>query len=174
MYIPAPCKKCGGTGKIRQKKSLKVKIPAGVETGMKLRLVQEGESGERGGPPGDLYVFIQVEENSQFKRHNNDVVCQEFISFAQAALGDEIEVPSLEGDVKLKVPKGIQSGDLLTIKGAGIPYIDGRGRGDEIVQIIVKTPKSISKKQEELFRQLAELDEEQEGKGSKFFKSIFN
>ncbi len=173
-YISKPCKKCSGSGKILQKKSLKVKIPAGVETGMKLRLVQEGESGERGGPPGDLYVFIHVNEDPLFKRHNNDIVCQIPISFSQAALGDEIEVPTLNGREKLKIPKGIQSGELLSIKGAGIPYINGSGRGNEIIQVIVKTPEKISKRQEELFRELALLEEEQNEKGKGFFKNIFN
>ncbi|MEI6126301.1 MAG: molecular chaperone DnaJ [Pseudomonadota bacterium] len=170
--ISAPCKECRGTGKTFEEKSLKVKIPPGVETGMKLRLNNEGESGEKGGPTGDLYVFLHVEEDSFFQRHNNDIVCQIPISFSQAALGTEIEVPTLSGQEKLKIPKGVQSSDLLSIKGAGIPHINGRGRGDQIVQVIVATPKKLSKKQEELFRQLAVLEEENEDKKG-FIKNFF-
>ena len=171
--ITKPCKECNGTGKVRQTKALKVKIPAGVETGMKLKLASEGEAGERGGPAGDLYVFIQVEEDSFFKRHNNDLVCQVPVSFSQAALGAEIEVPTLEGSEKLKISKGIQSGDLLSIKCAGIPYINGSGRGDQIIQIIVKTPRKLSKRQQELFRELAVLEKESE-KDKGFIKNFFN
>jgi len=170
--IKTPCKQCKGSGRTLQTKSLKVKIPAGVETGMKLRLSQEGEPGERNGPPGDLYVFIHVEDDSFFQRHNNDIVCQVPISFSQAALGAEITVPTLYGDEKLKVPRGIQSGDILTIRGAGIPYLNGKGKGDQLVQIIVKTPTRLSRQQEELFRQLAELDEESTDKRS-FIKNMF-
>lgn len=172
-FISKPCKECRGSGRILKKKSLKVKIPAGVETGMQLKLTSEGEPGERGGPPGDLYVFIRVEEDPFFKRHNNDIVCQIPISFSQAALGDEIEVPTLRAKAKVRVPKGIQSGEFLSIKGEGIPYINGTGKGDEIIQIIIKTPTNPSKKQQELFRELASLEEENEGhKG--FIKNLFH
>ncbi len=171
--IKTPCPECSGTGKIRQTKNLKIKVPAGVESGMQLKLSSEGEPGERGGPPGDLYVFLHVAEDEFFKRHNNDTVCQVPISFSQAALGSEITVPTLEKEEKLKIPRGIQSGDLLTIRGAGIPYLNGHGRGDQIVQVVVKTPQKLSRHQEEIFRQLAEAEHEQE-KNAGFFKSIFN
>jgi molecular chaperone DnaJ len=172
-HISKPCKECRGTGRVQQKKTLKLKIPAGIESGMKLKLTNEGEPGERGGPPGNLYVVIYVEEDSFFKRHNNDIVCQVPISFSQAALGAEIKVPTLNGEEKLKIPKGIQSGDLLTIRGAGIPYINGTGRGDEIVQVIVKTPGKLSKKQQELFQELATLEKENENNKG-FIKNFFN
>jgi len=171
--VAKPCKHCKGSGRELQKKSLKVKIPAGVETGMKLRLNSEGEPGERNGPPGDLYVFLHVEEDSFFKRHDNDIVCQVPISFSQAALGTELEVPTLYGQERLKIPRGIQSGDLLSIRGAGMPYLNSRGKGDQIVQIIVKTPSKLSKKQEELFKELAALEERDEDKKG-FIQNLFN
>lgn len=171
--ITKPCKKCRGSGKVQKTKNLKIKIPAGVESGMQLKLADEGEPGDRGGPPGSLYVFIHVEEDDFFKRHNNDVVCQVPISFSQAALGADINVPTLEGEEKLNIPAGIQSGDLLTITGVGIPYLNGHGKGDQIVQVFVKTPKKLSKQQEELFRQLAEADQEHE-KGRGFIKNLFS
>jgi len=171
--ITKHCKECRGQGKKLQPKTLKIKVPAGVETGMKLRLTNEGEPGERGGPPGSLYVFIHVDEHPLFKRHNNEIVFQLPISFSQAALGAELMVPTLEGEEKLKIPKGIQAGDLLTIRGAGIPYLNGGGRGDQIVQLLVKTPTNLSKRQLELFRELAKLEEEHaDNKG--FIKNLFN
>ena len=172
-FVAKPCKACKGSGKVRESKSLKIKIPAGIESGMKLKLANEGEPGDRGGPPGSLYVVIFVEEDPFFKRHNNDVVCQIPISFSQAALGAEIEVPTLNGSEHVKAPKGIQSGDLLSIREAGIPYLNGTGRGDQIIQVIVKTPTKLSKRQQELFQELADLETEHESdKG--FFKNMFN
>lgn len=171
-FISKPCKTCKGNANILEEKTLKIKIPAGVETGMKLKLANEGEAGERGGPSGSLYVFLNINEDPVFKRHNNDIVLQFPISFSQAALGTEVEVPTLNGKEKLKIPKGIQSGDLLTIKGVGIPYINGLGRGDEIVQVIVKTPKKLSSRQQELFKELAKLEKNEDSKG--FIKNLFN
>lgn len=172
--IASPCKKCRGTGKTLETKTLKVKIPPGVETGMKLKLTNEGEPGERSGPQGDLYVFLHVAEDSFFQRHNNDIVCQIPISFSQAALGAEIEVPTLYGTEKLRIPKGIQSGDLLSIRDKGIAHLNGRGRGDQIVQVLVKTPGKLTRKQEELFRQLAELDQESDEDKKGFIQNLLN
>ena len=171
--IKEPCKPCRGTGKNRQTKNLKVKIPAGVETGMRLKLANEGEPGEKGGPNGNLYVFIIEDEDPFFKRHNNDIICQIPISFSQAALGAEIDIPTIKGEEKLKIPKGIQANDLLTIKGAGIPSINHNGRGDQIIQVILRTPKKLSRKEQELFQELAKMEQENE-KNSGFFKNLFN
>ncbi len=173
--ITKPCRECRGSGKQLQEKKLMVKIPAGVETGMQLKLSGEGEPGDRGGPTGNLYVFIGVEEDEFFKRHNNDIVCQVPVSFAQAALGTTISVPALEKEPKeatLKIPKGIQSGDLLTIKGGGIPYLNRSGRGDQIVQVLVKTPRKLTKRQEELLRELGELDSKNGSTG--ILKNLFH
>jgi len=172
--ITKPCRQCGGSGKQAQKKNLLVKIPAGVESGMQLKLSSEGEPGDNGGPTGSLYVFISVEEDEFFKRHNNDIVCQVPISFSQAALGTKINVPALDKEpkeTKLTIPKSTQSGDLLTIESGGIPYLNRKGRGNQIVQVIVKTPNKLTKRQEELLRELGELDTKHGSKG--LFKNLF-
>jgi len=157
IIIPHPCKECRGYGKVKKTKKIQVKIPAGVDTGSKLRIRAEGEEGERGGPPGDLFVFIYVEPHDFFSREGDDVICQIPISFTQAALGAEIDVPTLNGTKALKIPRGTESGDIFKIKGEGFPRIRGYGRGDEIVQVMVKTPKNLTKKQEELLKEFEEL-----------------
>ena len=172
-HITKPCKKCRGQGKVLQVKTLKVKIPPGVETGVRLKLNSEGEPGEKGSHPGDLYVFIHVEEDPFFTRHNNDILCRVPISFSQAALGAEIEVPTLNDTEKIHIPAGTQSGDLFTIKGSGIPYLNGMGKGNEIVQILVKTPTALTERQEELFRELASLEGERVEKEKSRFRKMF-
>ena len=159
--ITHPCKDCKGRGTVIKPKRLKVKIPAGVETGMRLKLNGEGEAGERGGPPGDLYVVLHVEPDPFFERQGNDILCQLPISFSQAALGATIEAPTLNGSENITLPPGIQSGQIYTIKGAGIPYLHGRGRGDELVQVVVKTPTTLSRRQVKLFEELASLEKEE-------------
>ncbi len=150
---------------MRRRKNLSLKIPPGVETGSRLRLRGEGEEGERGGPPGDLYVVLHVEPHEFFGRDGDDITCQIPISFPQAAIGAEIEVPTLNGTRKLSIPKGTQSGQLFRLKGEGIYHMRGYGRGDEIVQVIVKTPTKLTKKQEELLREFAAIQEEKGAKG---------
>jgi len=164
--IPHACKECRGHGRVRKTKKIQAKIPPGVDTGSKLRIRGEGEEGQRGGPPGDLFVFIYVEPHDFFARDGDDIVCLIPISFPQAALGTEIAVPTLNGEKKLLVPKGTESGAILRIKGEGFPKIRGYGRGDEIVQVIVKTPRDLMKRQEEILREFEELGrkrEKQEG-----------
>ncbi|MGZ3494008.1 MAG: molecular chaperone DnaJ [Thermodesulfobacteriota bacterium] len=155
--VPHPCKECRGYGKVKKIKKIQIKIPPGVDTGSKLRIRGEGEEGERGGPPGDLFVFIYVEAHDFFAREGDDIICQIPISFTQAALGTEIEVPTLNGAKNLKIPKATESGEIFRIKGEGFPRIRGYGRGDEIVQVLVRTPKNLTKKQEELLREFEEL-----------------
>lgn len=162
--ITQPCKDCKGSGTVPRSKCLKVKIPAGVETGMRLKLMGEGEAGERGGPSGDLYVFLYIEPDPFFERHDNDVLCKIPISFSQAALGGIVKVPTLNGHEKINIPAGTQSGHIFTIKEAGIPYLHNKGRGDELVQVIVKTPTSLSRQQVKLFKELASLEEEHQSK----------
>ena len=159
--ITHPCKGCKGSGLVLTPKRLKVKIPAGVETGIRLKLIGEGEAGERGGPPGDLYVVLHVEPDFFFERHGNDLLCQIPISFSQAALGDTIAVPTLNGHEKITLPPGTQTGQIFTIKGAGIPHLHGRGKGDELVHVMVKTPTRLSKKQIKLFEELASSEEDE-------------
>ncbi len=158
--ISKPCKHCHGRGKETIKKNVQLKIPAGVETGSRLRLRGEGEAGDQGGPDGDLYVFLSVEEHDFFIRSNDNVICRIPISFTQAALGTIIEVPTLEEKEKIKIPKGTQSGNTLRLKGKGIPHLRGYGRGDQIIEIFVQTPTNLSKKQEELLREFEKVSQD--------------
>ena len=170
--IVHPCKECRGSGKTISNKKIHIKIPAGVDTGFKLRIRGEGEKGESGGPPGDLYIFIYMETHDFFSRDGDEVLCQIPISFPQAALGVEIEVPTLNGKKKLTIPKGIESGEILRIKGEGFPKIRGHGRGDQLVQAIIKTPKNLTKRQEEILKEFEEVSNKvkEEGGWQKIFK----
>jgi molecular chaperone DnaJ len=169
--VPHPCKECRGYGIVRRNKKLQIKIPPGVDTGSKLRIRGEGEGGEKGGAPGDLFVFLYVEPHDFFSRQGDDILCQIPISFPQAALGSQIEVPTLNGKRNLTIPKGTETGDVFRISGEGFPKLRGYGKGDEVVQIIVKTPKNLTRRQEELLREFEELGEkkEKEGEGWKRF-----
>jgi molecular chaperone DnaJ len=155
--ITTPCNNCRGTGKENITKSVQLKIPAGVETGSRLRLRGEGEAGDQGGPSGDLYVFLHVDDHNFFVRSGNDIACRVPISFVQAALGTTIEVPTLEEKEKLKIPKGTQNGKTFRLKGKGIPHIRGYGRGDQIVEVFVQIPTDLNRKQEELLREFEKL-----------------
>lgn len=155
-FISHPCKECRGLGKVRKNKKIQIKIPPGVDMGSKLRIRGEGEPGERGGPSGDLFVFIYLEPHDFFSREGDDIVCQIPISFPQAALGAEMEIPTLNGKKKISIPKGTESGEIFTIKGQGFPKLRGYGRGDQLVQVIVKTPKNLTKRQEEILREFEE------------------
>jgi len=156
--IAHQCRECRGTGKVKRKKKVTVRIPAGVDSGSRLRLTGEGESGTRGGPPGDLYIFITVRPHEFFKRQNNDVICQVPISFVDAALGVDVTVPTLTGNKRLHIPRGTQPGDVFRFKGEGIPSLRGYGRGDQIIQVIVKTPTHLTRKQENLLKEFARLE----------------
>ena len=150
-------------------KTVSVKIPAGVDNGSRLRLTNEGGPGQLGGPQGDLYVFIYVEDHEFFQRRDNHIICTVPISFVQAALGDKIKVPTLNGDKKLRIPKGTQPGDVLYFKEEGIPSLRTGRRGDQVIQIEIKTPTHLSKKQEALLKEFAELES---SKLSKKLKNI--
>lgn len=172
-YISSPCKECRGSGWVKKNKKIKIKIPAGVDTGSKLRIRGEGEEGERGGPPGDLFVFLYVEPHEFFVRDGDDIVCQIPISFTQAALGAEIEIPTLNGKKNLTIARGTENGEIFKIKGEGFPKLRGHGRGDLVVQIFVKTPKNLTKRQEEILREFEEISTKKgkEGEGwRKFFR----
>jgi len=169
QMITDPCRECRGTGQIKIRKTVSVKIPAGVDTGSRLRLTNEGEAGRQGGPRGDLYVFVHVEPHEFFERDNSDVICRVPISFVQAALGDTISVPTLDGEKKLRIPKGTQYGDVFRFNGEGIPSLRTGRRGDQIIQVIIKTPTGLTKKQESLLKEFAKLES---GKISKRIKNI--
>lgn len=156
--IPHPCPECRGSGQVIASKRVAVKIPGGVDSGSRLRLNGEGEAGAYGGPPGDLYVFIYVEPHEFFKRDQTNIMCQIEISFVQAALGHTLEVPTLNGNKTLQVPKGTQPGDVFRFKGEGIPSLRSNRRGDQLVQVAIKTPVGLSKKQESLLKEFAKLE----------------
>ncbi|HHL39767.1 MAG TPA: molecular chaperone DnaJ [Deltaproteobacteria bacterium] len=159
--ITDPCRECRGSGKKRETHSLKVKIPGGVDTGSRLRLAGEGEYGERGGPPGDLYIVLNVLPHPIFKRQDDDILCEVPISFTQAALGAEIEVPTLEGPVRLKIPPGTQSGKTFRLASKGIASLHTGRRGDEHVVIRVETPTSLTERQRELLEEFAAISGEE-------------
>ena len=169
QIIPHPCTKCKGSGQIRVSKKVAVKIPAGVDSGSRLRLTGEGEAGVYGGPPGDLYVFIHVESHDFFERDNTNIICQVEISFIQAALGDTIAVPTLNGKKELKISKGTQPGDLFRFRGEGIPSLRSSKRGDQIIQAVIKTPTNLNKKQEMLLKEFTNIES---GKLSNKLKNI--
>jgi molecular chaperone DnaJ len=152
------CSECHGNGTVQRRRMVTVKIPAGIESGMRVRVAGEGEAGSRGGPPGDLYVFVTVKPHSFFKRDGDDVLCEAPISFAQAALGDEIDVPTLEGKAKLKIPEGTQTGTSFRLRNLGIASVRGYGRGDQRVTVKVVTPTKLTARQKELLRELGELE----------------
>ena len=171
--IKDPCPECRGTGRVKAKRNLSLKVPAGVETGTRLKLTGEGESGINGGPAGDLYVVISVAEHPIFKREGRDVICETPISFVQAALGCELEVPTLDGKVKLKVPAGTQSGKILKLAGKGIPDLRGYRRGDQLVILRVETPTQLTSRQKELLEEFArEGGEEVNPMGKGFFEKV--
>jgi molecular chaperone DnaJ len=156
--ISDPCPNCSGAGRVMAERVLNVSIPPGVDTGTAVRLTSEGEAGDPGAPRGDLYCLIQVRPHPLFQRDGANLICQVPITFSQAALGTDLEVPTLEGSAMCPLKRGTQSGDVLRIPGRGMPGLRGGRRGDVLVQVIVETPRHLVKRQEELFRELAELD----------------
>ncbi|MGH7899273.1 MAG: molecular chaperone DnaJ, partial [Candidatus Binatia bacterium] len=153
--ISDPCASCGGSGRLRVTQALNVKIPAGVDTGSRLKLRGEGEAGTSGGPSGDLYVVIVVAEHEVFSRQANDVVCEVPVSFTQLVLGAEIEVPTLEDNAKVKIPAGTQTGTVFRLKAKGIPDVQGYGRGDQLVRVHVEVPRKLTGRQRELLEEYA-------------------
>jgi molecular chaperone DnaJ len=178
-----PCSKCGGEGQIIEKKcpscggrglvagnsTVSVKIPAGVSAGNYLQVRGSGDFGPKGGAPGDVIVVIKELEHEQFTRHRDDIICEIPLSFSQAALGAEIEVPTLDGEAKIKVPPGTQSGKIFQLRGKGIPHLNSYGHGDELVRVIVWTPEKLSNDEREIFRKLAQMHGEKPPKTDKSF-----
>ncbi len=156
QVITDPCAECRGAGKTAFEASVKVPVPAGVDSGIRLKLEGEGEPGDKGGPPGDLYVVIEVKEHPLFQRQDADVVCEVPISFPEAALGGKVEVPTIEGKVEMAIPAGTQSGKVFRLRGKGIARLNGSGRGDQLVQVSIEVPRHLTKRQKELLEQLAE------------------
>jgi molecular chaperone DnaJ len=170
--VESPCPSCRGQGTTPKKVTIKVRIPAGIEDGSRLRIAGEGEPGRDGGPRGDLYVYVQVKADRFFERHDHDLVCKVPVTYAQAALGAEIEVPTLDGTAKLKIPPGTQPNDLLRMRGLGVPS-DRGPRGDQIVVVEVHVPKRLSDRQRELLKELGEI-EDKAGEQKSFFDRMKN
>ncbi|MGN6625051.1 MAG: molecular chaperone DnaJ [Tepidisphaeraceae bacterium] len=159
QVIKDKCPECGGVGKVGRKRVVTVRIPAGVHEGQAVRIAGEGEAGDNGGPPGDLHCYISVKPHPVFTRHGNDIVCQVPISFTQAALGAEIEVPTLKKNEMIDIPAGTQHGEIFKIKGRGLPDVRSHRSGDEVVQIIIEIPKKMNEKQKQLLRDFAATED---------------
>jgi len=158
-YIPTPCPSCHGAGRKKTHKTLSVKIPAGIDEGDRIRLTGEGEPGVNGGPPGDLYVQVHLKQHAVFQRDHDDLHCEMPISFATAALGGEIEIPTLDGVAKLKIPAETQSGKIFRLRGKGIKGIRSIGHGDLLCHVAVETPVSLTERQKELLKEFEEISQ---------------
>lgn len=159
QMIKDPCETCHGKGRTKKKEKLSVKVPAGIDEGQRLKLSGQGDAGVNGGPAGDLYVLIHLQEHEFFKRDEYDVLCEVPISFSQAALGCEIEVPTLGGRVAMKIPEGTQAGQKMKLRNKGITKLGGYGFGDQIITIHVETPTKLNKEQREIFKSLQEMEQ---------------
>lgn len=172
QIIERPCSVCGGEGRARGSSTINVKVPPGVATGNYIPMRGYGDAGVRGGPAGDVYVFIEEEEHPLFKREGNDLLLQAPISVAQAALGEEIEIPTLDGKATLKIPAGTQSGKTFRLRGRGIPALHGYGKGDQLVQVVVWVPTSLSAEEKRLLKQLSEMPGFKPPKDKSFFEKL--
>jgi molecular chaperone DnaJ len=171
--IAVPCRECRGAGRRRSSRTLTVKIPAGVDEGAQIRLRGEGEGGLRGGPSGDLFVTLSIQPHELFERSGNDVVLELPINIAQASLGAKVEVPTLEGATELEIPAGTQGGEIFRVRGKGVPFLRGNGRGDQLVVTKVVVPKKLTSKQRDLLRQLgAEFGDNPGDEDGGFFQKI--
>ncbi len=173
QIIQNPCTDCKGAGRVEKDRSLSVNIPAGVETGTRIRLAGEGEAGLRGGPAGDLYIFIEVAEHALFQRDGVSLYCRVPVSMASAALGGDIEVPTIDGGrSRVKVPSGSQSGRQMRLRGKGMPSLRGGSQGDMMIELAVETPVNLTGQQKELLREFEKLSEENNPESTGFFKKV--
>jgi molecular chaperone DnaJ len=173
QVISNPCSSCGGQGRSNKDRSLSVNVPAGVETGTRIRLSNEGEAGLRGGPAGDLYIFIEVREHKIFQRDGNSLFCRIPVSMSGAALGGDIEVPTMDGGrCRVKIPAGSQSGRQMRLRGKGMPAIKSAQKGDMFIEIAVETPVNLTSKQRELLREFEALSEDNNPESKSFFSSV--
>jgi len=168
--IDSPCNACHGAGTVQRRRKIEVKIPPGVDTGSRLRVTGEGEAGSKGGPPGDLYVEVNIRPHNIFTRNENDLIMEATISFTQAALGDEIIVPTLDGKAEMKIPSGTQNGQVFRMKGKGIPGLHMSGKGDQLVKVKVSVPTRLTDRQKELLREFALISGEKTKSKSIFDK----
>ena len=173
QIIKNPCRACGGAGRTEKERSLSVNIPAGVETGTRIRLAGEGEAGLRGGPTGDLYIFIEVKEHPIFQRDSVHLFCRVPVSVTTAALGGEVEVPTIDGGKsRVKVPAGSQTGKQMRLRAKGMPALRGGGSGDMLIELAVETPVNLTSRQKELLREFEKLSEDNNPEGSSFFSKV--
>ena len=173
QIVKNPCKVCHGAGRIEKDRALSVNIPAGVETGTRIRLAGEGEAGMRGGPSGDLYIFLEVREHPIFQRDGVNLFCRIPISLGTAALGGEVEVPTIDGGKsRVKVPPGSQTGKQMRLRAKGMPALRGGGAGDMLIELAVETPVNLTARQKELLREFEKLSEENNPEGSSFFTKV--
>lgn len=172
--IKSPCKKCGGNGKVRKNRTLKVKIPAGIDDGQSIQLRGQGGQGTNGGPAGDVIVTIGIRPHPVFTREGSDVLCEIPISFTQAALGAELQVPTIDGKIEYMVPEGTQTGTVFRLRGKGIQNVNGRGRGDQFVRVNIEVPKNLTQKQKELLREFEESSSANHTKRQSFWEKVKN
>ena len=173
QMINNPCKACAGAGRTEKERSLSVNIPAGVETGTRIRLSGEGEAGLRGGPTGDLYIFIEVNEHALFQREGVNLYCHVPVSIGTAALGGDIEVPTIDGGrSRVKVPAGSQSGRQMRLRSKGMPALRGSGTGDMFIELAVETPVNLTTRQKEIMREFENVAENNNPKGTNFFSKV--
>ncbi len=173
QIIKNPCKSCQGAGRVEKDRALNVNIPAGVETGTRIRLAGEGEAGMRGGPPGDLYIFVEVEVHDLFERDSLNLYCRVPVSMAKAALGGSIEVPTIDGGRgRVQIPSGSQSGRQMRLRGKGMPALRGSASGDMFIELAVETPVNLTGRQKELLAEFEELSEDNNPESKTFFSSV--
>ncbi|WP_238372102.1 molecular chaperone DnaJ [Heliomarina baculiformis] len=173
QIIKNPCKACGGAGRVEKNRALNVNIPAGVETGTRIRLAGEGEAGMRGGPPGDLYIFVEVAAHDLFERDGMNLHCRVPVSMTKAALGGAIEVPTIDGGRgRVQIPAGSQSGRQMRLRGKGMPALRGGSSGDMFIELAVETPVNLTTKQKDLLREFDELSEDNNPESKSFFSSV--
>ncbi len=175
QIIKNPCTACHGQGRVEKDRALNVNIPAGVETGTRIRLAGEGEAGMRGGPPGDLYIFIEVVKHEIFDREDNNLFCRVPVSMTTAALGGDIEVPTIDGGrSRVKIPAGSQSGRQMRLRNKGMPALRGGGHGDMFIELAVETPVNLTSRQKELLREFEGMSEDNNPESKSFFSSVKN
>lgn len=155
--IPEKCHTCGGSGQVKKHSKIQISIPAGIDEGQQIRISGKGEPGKNGGPSGDLYVVVHIKPHDYFEREGDNIYCDLPLTFTQAALGDEVEVPTVHGKVKLKIPAGTQTGKVFRLRGKGVPNVHGRGHGDQHIQVKVITPTHLTKRQKELLREFNDI-----------------
>ena len=169
--IESPCLECKGAGRVQRRSEIKITVPPGIEEGVRLRVPGQGDAGDPGAPRGDLYCVVRELEHRVFRRSSADVICEIPFSFTQLALGDKVEVPTLHGRAAMAIPAGTSSGKVFRLKGQGLPQLDGRGRGDQLVRVFVEIPVRLTQRQKQLLREFAEIEATKSGHQS-FFEKI--